>query len=114
MDSLEGAGGVEPEGSAMRYVAFVTHGSAGWVVLFPDFPDIEAQGLQLQDALRRARRELIDRAHILRMLGAPMPTPIPPAAVIRRPLYSGSMIAIISVAEGSGAGDSNVFQFGRS
>jgi predicted RNase H-like HicB family nuclease len=74
-----------------RYVAFATPDYAGWAVLFPDFPDIVARGVLLEDALRRAERGLNDHAHILRILGSPMPPPQRADDLVRFPLYRHSM-----------------------
>src|SRR5207249_7065319 len=62
--------------SSDLYVAFVVpQVDAGWIVIFPDFPDVVAKGPSLHEALRRAQRELNDRADVFRILGAPMPPP---------------------------------------
>jgi hypothetical protein len=96
----------------MRYVAFVTPDYAGWLVLFPDFPDIAAKGLLLEDALRRARRELSDRAHLLRILGSPMPKPQRAEDLVQSPLYRHSMVAIIAVPGPWEPEDGNLSRFG--
>ena len=80
----------------MRYVAFVIQDHAGWVVVFPDFPDIRARGRSIREALLVARRALSDRALTLRWAGAPMPTPMSAAALVNTPCYSYSMLAIVA------------------
>ena len=97
----------------MRYIAVVSHGSAGWVIHFPDFPDLAPRGLSIQMALRRARGELAEKAEILRIMGMPMPKPMRPDAVIRTPGCSDCLLAIIAVPEPAAPGDGNLFQFGR-
>ena len=96
----------------MRYVAFVTPDYAGWLVLVPDFPDIVGKGLLLEDALRRARGELADRASILRMLRAPMPAPMSTSDLVAMPGYEHSMPAIISIPDPRSPAGGDVFRFG--
>ena len=95
-----------------RYVAFVTPDYAGWAVLIPDFPDIVVRGVLLEDALGRAERGLNDHAHILRILGSPMPPPQRADDLVRSPLYRHSMVAIIAVRGPRGPEDGNLSRFG--
>ena len=94
----------------MRYVVLVIHDHAKWVVLFPDFPDLAATGLLLEEALRKAQQELSRRAVLLRWLGTSLPRPMSAAALVKAPCFSYSIPAIVAVP-GPDEPD-NVVQFG--
>src|SRR5689334_309610 len=96
-----------------RYVAFVIpQRDAGWIVIFPDFPDVIAKGLLIHDALGRAQRELNDRADVFRILGTPMPPPQRVAALVQDPFFRCSMVAIVAVPGPREPTGGNVFRFG--
>ena len=96
-----------------RYVAFVVpQVDAGWIVIFPDFPDVVAKGPSLHEALRRAQRELNDRADVFRILGAPMPPPQRVAALVQDPFFRCSMVAIVAVPGPREPPRGGVFRFG--
>jgi hypothetical protein len=98
----------------LRYIALMLHSSAGWVALFPDFPEIAVQSFGLQDAFRRARQELIDWVNTRRLVGSPAPTPMSAATLVRDPFYREAMVAIVTLPEPAGPEDSTVVHFGRS
>ena len=68
-------------------------------MLFPDFPDIVSTGPTLEEALRVARGELLQRIAILRWLGASFAPPMNAHAIRNSSYYFHSMVAIVAVTD---------------
>jgi predicted RNase H-like HicB family nuclease len=83
----------------VRYFALMIPGQKQSVVLFPDFPDIVSTGPTPEEALRAARRELIQRIAMLRWLGASIPPPMNARAIRNSSHYCCSVVAIVAVLE---------------
>ena len=85
----------------MRYFALIIRGQKRSVVLFPDFPDIVSTGPTLEEALRVARGELLQRIAILKWLGASIAPPMNAQAIKISSCYPTSMVAIVAVPDPS-------------
>ena len=83
----------------MRYFAFILQGQNKSAVLFPDFPDLVTTGRVVEEALRIARRDLLQRVAMLRWFGATIPPPMDAEAIRRSPYYAYATVAIITLPD---------------
>jgi hypothetical protein len=83
----------------LRYFALILQGRNKSVVLFPDFPDLVSTGRVVEEALRTARRELLQRVAMLRWLGATISPPMDAKAIRSSPYYAYATVAIITLPD---------------
>ena len=83
----------------MRYFAFILQGQNKSAVLFPDFPDLVTTGRVVEEALRIARRDLLQRVAMLRWLGATIAPPMDAQAIRSSPYYAYATVAIVTLPD---------------